>query len=158
MPTPGDLNAFAVSRITQGIGGLFLVLVCCALYFHRRRRYFLFWTLSCFSFNASLLLRAPLFMGGSLPGVFERAPVWLWLANLGGWEHGALLLLGMWFLFREARPPLPVLPPRVGEGWGGRRPRPGPRCRFSPSSWRLRSPPLGRPASLFCLGPGNARC
>jgi len=104
---PGDLNAFVVSRLTQGMGGLFLVLVYCVLYFHRRRLYFLFWTLSCFSFNASLLLRAPLFMGDSPPGVFERAPVWLWLANLGGWEHGALLLLGLWALFRES-PSLPA--------------------------------------------------
>lgn len=93
------------------MGGLFLVLVCCVLYFHRRRWYFLFWTLSCFSFNASLLLCAPLFMGDSPPGVLERAPVWLWFANLCGWEHGALLLLGLWAFFRES-PSCP--PPRVG--------------------------------------------
>ena len=102
MPFSGDLNAFAVARLTQGLGGLFLVVVCCALYFHRRRRYFFFWTLSCLSFNVSLLLRAPLFLGNAPPGVSERAPVWLWLANLCGWEHGALLLLGLWSFFRES--------------------------------------------------------
>ncbi len=140
MPSPDDLNAFVVSRFTQGVGGLFLVLVFCVLFFQRRRLYFLFWTLSCFFFNASLLLRAPLFIGNSPPGVFERAPVWLWLANLCGWEHGALLLLGLWAFFRERRSLSPNSSP---EGGGG-------------LEWRSVAPRSTLPLSTVLLAPGVA--
>src|SRR5262245_22145410 len=45
-----------VSLLVQGVGGLFLVLVCCTLYVHRRRLYFLCWTLAWFCLSLGQLL------------------------------------------------------------------------------------------------------
>src|SRR5262245_19832977 len=45
-----------VSLLIQGLGGLFLASVCTVLYSHRRRSYFLSWTLSWLCFSLWFLL------------------------------------------------------------------------------------------------------
>jgi PAS domain S-box-containing protein len=100
MASPEAIQAFALSLLTQGIGGLFLVLICYLLYRHRRRSYFHIWTLSWLFFSLWVLSRA-LFLIGPLGFTTESAPQWSSLANVGGWLHGALWVLGLWFFFRD---------------------------------------------------------
>ena len=38
------MDTYHVSLLVQGLGGLFLVLVCSTLYAYQRWRYFLYWT------------------------------------------------------------------------------------------------------------------
>ena len=101
MPNAGDLNALIISLAIQGIGGLSLVLICSTLYLHRRRSYFLIWTLSCICFSLWTLLRA-LSLAWAAPASSAAAFLPLLIfANLGGWLHAALLILGMLAFHQE---------------------------------------------------------
>ena len=100
MPPPGDMNAFILAMLTQGATGLLLVLVFWALHRQRPRRYFLLWTLSWLAFSLLVLCRAAALLGPS-PFPVTAASPWTWLAQLFGWEQGALLALGLWSFFLE---------------------------------------------------------
>jgi hypothetical protein len=50
------MDIYVVSLLVQGVGGLFLVLVCCTLYGHRRRLSYLYWTRAWLGLTLWLLL------------------------------------------------------------------------------------------------------
>jgi PAS domain S-box-containing protein len=94
------MSIYLVSLLVQGVGGLFLMLVCYTLFLHRRRLYFLYWTLSWLCLTLWLLLGSLKMewqdIGLGSPG----ARLWVQdAAVVGGWWHAALWVLGM-FDFR----------------------------------------------------------
>jgi PAS domain S-box-containing protein len=131
------------SLLVQGIGSLFLVLVCFTLYATRRRPHFLLWVLSWSSFTVWLVLGG-LARHGRAAGA--DAPAWLEgaAAAFGVW-HAALWSLGLvWLLRSPSRPgatPLPDAAPLPEVGG----PQPEPDC-----GWRAVTP--GVAAALGVLG------
>ncbi len=105
MGSSEQINNFAFFLLTQGAGGLFLVLICLTLYWQRRRAYFLIWTLSWLSFSLEVLSRAS-FLAAS-PGIIA-VPWWVNLVNLPVWLHGLLWGVGLWCYLRgcAAAPPV----------------------------------------------------
>lgn len=88
----------------EGMSGLLLILVCGTLYTHRRRNYFLYWTLAWFAFGLWHL-----FNGLALRDVgitvlpSSRHPALSFLADLCGWWHVALWVLGLLHLRHDYR-------------------------------------------------------
>jgi PAS domain S-box-containing protein len=95
------MDTYHVSLLVQGLGGLFLVLVCSTLYAYQRWRYFLYWTMAWFCFSLGLLL-------DSLAFPLDAASLWApstrpWVRDAGvvcAWWHAALWVFGMLRLWR----------------------------------------------------------
>jgi PAS domain S-box-containing protein len=103
------METFHVSLLVQGLGGLFLVLVCSTLYLSQRWRYFLYWTVAWFCFSLGLLLDS-LAIPLDAPSLWStsRRP---WVQDAGvvcAWWHAAFWVFGMLCFGRGRREPTAV--------------------------------------------------
>jgi PAS domain S-box-containing protein len=80
----------------QGLSGLLLILVCGTLYAHRRRAYFLYWTLAWFAFSLWRLFSGLSLGEHWLAPSLANGPIALaYIAAVCGWWHVSLWLFGL---------------------------------------------------------------
>jgi PAS domain S-box-containing protein len=98
---------YLVSLLVQGVGGLFLVVVCCTLYAHRRRPYFWYWILSWFCLTMWLLLGSLKMEWTTLGLHGEKLRSLVQdIAVVAGWWHAVLWVFGMVYFHGTRAPPV----------------------------------------------------
>jgi PAS domain S-box-containing protein len=95
------MDTLHISLLVQGLGGLFLVLVCSTLYAYQRRRYFLYWTVAWFCFSLGLLLDSLALPENAVELASSSPRPWLQAAAVVCvWWHSALWVFGMLHFWR----------------------------------------------------------